>query len=682
MKKITFKASMLIIAGMFALTANAQQKQKEAKKFGLPAIETQPCGTVQYENLLHKKNPNLDSKDEFEQWIAPKAAEIKRKRIQKSGNTSNEVVTIPVVFHVIHNGSPVGVDENIADGQIISQIDVLNEDFRRMEDSNGYNTNLVGADMEINFCLAKQDPDGILSTGIVRYNLGDGNGWTMEQAEVIKAQTQWDPNKYLNIWVFDELFGLAGYAQFPTNSGLEGIDFDGLPSAANTDGVALGHLYVGSEEKFPAGQYSENRNLGRSATHEIGHFFGLRHIWGDSDSCETATDYCDDTPTALQANYGCQIGLDSCPDNPGNDMIENYMDYSDDACVNVFTQDQKDRMQAVLLNSPRRHSLITSTGCVPGIVLENDGSLEIQNGSDSECGSSTFAPELVLTNTGSATLTSAVIVYSVDNQNPTTYNWEGNLAANASVTISIPEATLPVGAHTFNADITTVNGVTDTATSNDNKSIDFTISGSHTTTSIKITIVTDGFGDETLWALVREGAQDDIIAGNINPNNLGQSNWYGDNETHITNVPITVEDCYAFVIIDFGGDGMCCEFGEGSYKIETLEGEIIAQGGSFADQDQKTFKLKTPTAGLEDVIASNGIKLYPNPTNNTLNIAVADEAGTPDNYVIYNTLGQVMDSGNITSTVHSLDVTKYANGVYFVKLAKGQDSTTLQFIKK
>ncbi len=106
--------------------------------------------------------------------------------------------------------------------------------------------------------------------------------------------------------------------------------------------------------------------MGRSASHEIGHFFGLRHIWGDTGDCATADDYCDDTPTALAANYGCQIGLDSCPESEGLDMIENYMDYTDDACLNTFTQNQKDRMQAVLANSPRRKTLTTADSCTPG----------------------------------------------------------------------------------------------------------------------------------------------------------------------------------------------------------------------------------------------------------------------------------------------------------------------------
>jgi hypothetical protein len=679
MKNFTIKASLIAFAGVLSLTANAQQKPQGIKKFGRPVIETQPCGTVKYEDLLRKNNPQRDTKNEFEQWIAPRVAQVKRKRLQKDGNTTNEVVTIPVVFHIIHNGSPVGTAENIADGQVISQIDVLNEDFRRLEGSNGFNTNPVGADMEINFCLAKQDPDGLLSTGIVRYELGTGEGWSMEEAEVIKTQTQWNPEKYLNIWVFDQLYGLAGYAQFPVNSGLEGIDdIEGLPSEANTDGVALGHLYVGSEEKFPEGEYDETRNLGRSASHEVGHFFGLRHIWGDSDSCLTATDYCDDTPTALEANYGCQIGLDSCP-GPGSDMIENYMDYTDDACLNVFTEDQKDRMQAVLLNSPRRHSLITSTGCVPGIVLENDGSLNINN-TTGECAASPYIPEVILTNSGTAVLTSAAIVYHIDNQAAATYNWTGNLAASASTTITLPEFTVASGTHTFNVSISTVNGVEDTAPNNDEKSSEFNISAKFITSGIKITIKTDDYGDETLWALVRESNENNIIAGNININNISQSDFYDDNETYITNVPISFNDCYAFIILDFGEDGMCCEYGEGSYKIETAAGVLIAQGGSFTDQDEKYFALETPTAGIEENNKFSGIQLYPNPANSVLNIA-STEANMPESYTVYNSLGQIIDNGSVTSVLQSLDITKYANGVYFVKLAKNENATTLQFIK-
>ena len=679
MKNFTLKASLFVFAGLLSFTASAQQKPSGAKKFGKPVIETAPCGTTQYEALLKKRNPNRANKDQFEAWIAPKASQAKSKRLQKDGNTTNEVVTIPVVFHIIHNGSPVGTAENIADGQIQSQIDVLNEDFRRLEGSNGFNTNPVGGDMEINFCLAKQDPDGILSTGIMRYNLGNGDGWSMEEAELIKAQTQWNPEKYLNIWVFDEIYGLAGYAQFPTDSELEGLDIEGLPSASNTDGVALSHMFVGSSEKFPEGVYQETKDLGRTASHEVGHFFGLRHIWGDSDSCETADDYCADTPVALEPNAGCPTGTDSCSDNPGDDMIENYMDYTNDACLSIFTLNQKDRMQAVLLNSPRRHSLITSTGCIPGVVLENDGSLQI-NPIDTECGETTIEPELVLTNTGTTTLTTATISYHINNQAPATYNWTGSLAANESATITLPQMTFATGNHIFNTSITTVNGIEDAAPSNDEKSLAFTIAGTFTTTSLKVTITTDDYGDETLWALATEDS-DEPLAGNLDPEDFWNSDFYDSNETYITNVPVTEGGCYVFFILDLQGDGMCCEYGEGHYKIETAEGVVIAEGGQFAQTEQKMFALEIPVSGIKDMNKLNSVKLYPNPANSILNISVIDEANMPESYTIYNSLGQVMDNGNITSSLQTLDIAKYASGVYFVKLAKDGGTQTIQFVK-
>ncbi len=676
MKNFTLKASLFAFAGMLSITAAAQQTPGGVKKFGKNITETEPCGTVQYENLLRKNNPERDDKNQFEEWLAPKVAQAKAKRLQKSGNTTNEIVTIPVVFHIIHNGSPVGTAENIAEEQIISQIDVLNEDFRRMENTNGFNTNPVGADMEIEFCLAKQNPDGVLSTGIVRYNMGDGDGWSMEECEIVKAQTQWNPEKYLNIWVFDDIYGLAGYAQFPTNSQLEGLE--GQTDTANTDGVALGHIYVGSEEKYPQGVYGETRNLGRSASHEVGHFFGLRHIWGDSFSCETADDYCADTPTALEPNVGCPI-IDSCPENPGDDMVENYMDYTNDSCLNVFTQNQKDRMQAVLLNSPRRHSLITSIGCTPGIVLENDGSLLI-NGIETECGETTFEPGLVLTNTGTAILTTATITYHIDNQEAVTYNWTGSLAVNQSADITLPEMTLTPGNHTFNASIVTVNGVEDASPSNDNRSLTFSLAGVYTTNSIKVTITTDNKGGETLWAIATEDA-DEPLAGNLDVFNPANSDFYGNNQTYVTNVTIPEGGCYLFLILDLGTDGMCCEFGEGSYKIETADGTLITEGGQFGQVEQKMFALELPVAGIKDINKTSNVKLYPNPANSILNIAAADEASMPESYTVFNSLGQVMDNGKVTSVLQTLDIAKYANGVYFVKLAKGEGTTTLQFIK-
>jgi len=661
---------------MFVFTASAQQKPAESKKFSstVRTHETVPCATVQYEALLQKKNPARKSTEQFEQWIAPEVAKSKLARLEKN---SNAIVTIPVVFHIIHNGSSIGVAENIADEQVISQIDVLNEDFRMLEGSNGYNESSVGGDMEINFCLAKQDPDGFLSTGIVRYALGNGLGWTMEQVEAVKAQTQWDPEKYLNIWVVDDITGAAGYAQFPTDSGLEGLEEVNVLVTANTDGVALGHSYVGSIEKYPDGDYNAYRYLGRSASHEIGHFFGLRHIWGDGTDC-TATDYCTDTPPMTGPNYYCEPGLDSCTDDDVPDMIENYMGYTDDYCLNIFTLNQKDRMQAVLANSPRRHSLITSVGCTPGIVPENDGSLQI-NLIETGCGQNTIVPELVLINTGSTELTSSSITYNVDNQASVIYNWTGTLATGASATIALPAITLTTGKHILNAQIDTVNNVADIAQNNSTKFSTFDISGSYITTNLKVTIQTDNFGDETLWAIIRDGDGNNVIAGNYNINNIDESDFYDDNELYVTDIPVSVNDCYNFIMLDLGADGMCCESGNGYYKIETGEGVLIAEGGDFAQNDKKIFAIDTVLSN-HTVAKADTIMLYPNPANSTITIATYS-AGLPENYTVYNNLGQVMDSGKIDSASQTITIAKHANGVYFLKLTKGSSTKTLQFVK-
>ncbi|MEO1713309.1 MAG: M43 family zinc metalloprotease, partial [Bacteroidota bacterium] len=166
----------------------------------------------------------------------------------------------------------------------------------------------------------------------------------------LKPATFWDPNRYFNIWTvnFGGFIGrnLLGYAQFPSNSGLLGLEVD--EGLAETDGVVVGYKYFG-RGSFP--ELNETYNLGRTCTHEVGHWLGLRHIWGDGDC--TVDDFCSDTPASDEPNYSCSPHI-SCGTQ---DMIENYMDYTDDQCMNLFTQDQKDRMIQVLENSPRRNTL-------------------------------------------------------------------------------------------------------------------------------------------------------------------------------------------------------------------------------------------------------------------------------------------------------------------------------------
>ena len=147
---------------------------------------------------MQQKEPSRKGTLQFEQWLAPKITSVKRKRLQKDGIDNDEVVTIPVVVHIIHDGDAIGESENIADEQVLSQITVLNQDFRKMEGTPGFNTNPVGADTGIEFCLAKRDPQGFYTSGIKRHKVASSI-LTLPQMEELKTQTQWNPEKYLNI---------------------------------------------------------------------------------------------------------------------------------------------------------------------------------------------------------------------------------------------------------------------------------------------------------------------------------------------------------------------------------------------------------------------------------------------------------------------------------------------------
>ena len=316
------------------------------------------CGTMQADSLRRTLHPFMGSYNYAQpDTVTP----------QPSPATANMgVVTIPVIVHVIHSGEAVGVERNISQAQVHSQIPVLNEDFRRMLGTPGWNDHPAGADIEIEFCLAEVDPQGnyLPERGIHRVHSDSIPGagappYISNQVdEDIKPATSWDPNRYYNVWVVD-LFDLGGFAQFPDSSGLPGLDVQGGP--ANTDGVAVHYRYFG---RAPANPFSNPRNQGRLGSHETGHFFGLRHVWGDEGACG-GSDYCEDTPLCSSpgnnstADTTCEQYL-SC-DNIR--MIENYMDYSADRCYNIFTNDQKARMRHVLDVSPRRRELPASNVC-------------------------------------------------------------------------------------------------------------------------------------------------------------------------------------------------------------------------------------------------------------------------------------------------------------------------------
>lgn len=320
------------------------------------AARPEPCATMEMDSLLRARYPRMGSLQDFEKLLQVKIKE--REVLQKSGRTNLETLTIPIIVHIVHNGEGVGQGTNLSAAQVQSQIETLNEDFRRKPGTPGYNTDPRGADIEIEFCLARLNQQGqtMAEPGIDRVN-GSKANWNRNDIEnILKPGTIWDPDKYFNVWVlnFSSSESLLGYAQFPSLSTLAGIPDN---SPRNTDGVVIAYRSFGNALKgnFPIMQAPYNQ--GRTLTHETGHWLGLRHIWGDA-NC--GNDFVDDTPPQASESRGCQVGRTSCG---SVNMVENYMDYSDDACFNIFTKGQKARMRTVMDISPRRNTLAQSNLC-------------------------------------------------------------------------------------------------------------------------------------------------------------------------------------------------------------------------------------------------------------------------------------------------------------------------------
>ena len=269
-------------------------------------------------------------------------------------SSEDSIFIIPLIIHVLHLDEAVGEGENLSSEQIYSQIEVLNEDFGRLAETPGFNDNPASSNSNISFRPAMLGPDGfpLQEAGIHRINILDfeweSPPYTEEYINTfIKPATIWDPKRYCNIWLTNT-GPVSGWAQFPDNSGLSELKvFDGSP---NTDGIIIKNTDFGR-----IGNLMPLHNFGRTATHEMGHWLGLRHVWGDGD-CD-ADDGCNDTPKAAGPNIGCLANPQSCGTA---DMSENYMDISSGFCRNTFTNCQIDRMQKVLENSPRRKELAYS----------------------------------------------------------------------------------------------------------------------------------------------------------------------------------------------------------------------------------------------------------------------------------------------------------------------------------
>ncbi|MCC3774851.1 zinc metalloprotease [Streptomyces sp. UNOB3_S3] len=288
------------------------------------------CGTMEvHRRLLTEHAPYAEARAALENKAF--AYEKGHERTTRAG-----VTLIEVVVHVVHqNGA-----QNIDDAQIASQIEALNRDYRKTNaDVSGVPAvwQALAADCNIEFQLATTDPSGAPTNGITRTKTATASFGTDDavKSTATGGQDPWPSDRYLNLWSCELGGGLLGYAQFP-----------GGPPA--TDGVVILHSAFGT-----SGTATAPFNLGRTATHEVGHWLNLFHIWGDDGTACNGTDFVADTPNQGGPNFGApDFPRVTCNNAPDGDMFMNYMDYVDDAAMFMFTEGQLARMNATL-DGPR-----------------------------------------------------------------------------------------------------------------------------------------------------------------------------------------------------------------------------------------------------------------------------------------------------------------------------------------
>jgi Pregnancy-associated plasma protein-A/Secretion system C-terminal sorting domain len=332
------RATLIITTLCFALLCNAQKD----------------CPQLTYQLEQYARNPLLRSAtarlEDFTQRYVSAAA------LRGSSGTdasAEKQVTIPVIFHILYRNDA----ENLSMAQIESQLNVLNEDYGGTNADRshlpGYFSNCLGSP-NIRFERATMAPDGRASTGVVRRMISVNNFAADDRMKsaMTGGDDAWDATKYLNIWVCPMANNVLGYASLP------GCD----PAV---DGVVISSMAFGTiNMRAPF-------NKGRTATHEVGHWLNLRHIWGD-EAC--GTDNVDDTPQQQGPNRGCPDGeRKTCGNTAHGDLYMNFMDLTDDGCMYMFTAGQKQRMRALFAaGGPRRGmlnsdalSLKTADGALP-----------------------------------------------------------------------------------------------------------------------------------------------------------------------------------------------------------------------------------------------------------------------------------------------------------------------------
>jgi PKD repeat protein len=721
MKKITLLISALVLSvGMtFAQNGRVAGPLVTSTPNTTQTPTTRTCGTMD--------NVSQEQLDAFQDWLAPKVASYLNQ--QAMGGSPDAIYTIPTIVHIIHNSNEaVGSGRNIPLARVTEQLQILNDDFRR---TNADATNTptmfqgIAADCEINFCpvtvypsnhpnagspLAVPGVDRVDATTIGLSNTTSGYSTTQVNG-TIKPATSWNPNEVMNIWVCQLQSGLLGYAQFP-NSG-----------AANTDGTVMGYQYFGNTTSTPF-------HLGRTTTHEVGHWVGLRHINGDA-NC--GNDFVADTPTQSALTNGCPNHPRPSCSNSG-DMFQNYMDYSNDNCMNIFSAGQKAVMQNVMATASRRSTLSAFSSTLCGAAPLN----------------ANFTESATLINAGQT------ITFTDGSGGPnaiTTWAWNFDVGALGGVT---PATASTQGTHvvTYNTPgVYSVSLVAGDGVGNDTRT-----KTSYITVQATGSSICDSTG--ALWDWNTEaygaaywGAESPAICTGATSGAIVGNNCYDDNGwaskvpspgtgkelTDVLYLFVTSQGtgAAALKVWDDGGAGgspntvlfnQATTTGAFSANLNQLisvpVSPAVAITGDFfigydhastpVDGDSLVMGIANGTAGNQtwanetggwiDLSAYNvdykgtviavvcdvstgekellgdltNIMVYPNPSIGTINIALTEKVNSTVS--IYNMLGEEVFTTTKNTQMFNVDMNNQPNGVYFVKIKSGDAVTTKKVI--
>ena len=429
MKKIQF---LFLLGIMFkAVVSNAQIKT---------------CGAAEIHQQMLLTDPDYAKKNqEFENMLQTKTYSIQR--------TAGTVYKIPVVVHVMHKGEPLGSGTNISDESIRNSMKLLNEMYRKVPGTQG---NGNGVDVELEFSLAVRDPNGNCTNGITRVNMSSNAAYVSNGINrsatagisdaTLKTFAGWDRTRYYNIWLVSEIdnneggAGIQGYAYFASSHG------------QSYDGAVI---------------LSSNFTSGSSTTaaHEIGHALNLYHTFegdGTGTTCPSTSngcgsglgDCCGDIPAHKRSSSDCVSGTNDCDNTTSKDLfIRNYMDYSSDACQNMFTADQKTRMVTALTIT--RKSFLPENGNVslvpvslPTVDFSSSNSLLCAAGQsikfmdNSSCVPNSYIPQSLFSGISHVwTITNGINTYTSTTQNPViTFTNLGTYSVTLQVTNSLGTA--------------------------------------------------------------------------------------------------------------------------------------------------------------------------------------------------------------------------------------------------